>query len=159
MAKFIIRKETEEIRFKDNGCMFFGYCVKEVPNPKNCACMIPSYYLDTLKRRCEVHDERVKRNEVYRAEQVKEESRKPKRHTPEPESTKHRTSNAAAVYIGIFDGLKKDPLKDEQIADRLFSITGVKPTHRNISSYRCMYNQGKLKGQSGMPMVKAERVK
>jgi hypothetical protein len=72
---------------------------------------------------------------------------------------KKRRSNAAEVYLRIFEGFEKDPLADWEIAERVFALTGSRPNGKNISSYRCMYNRGKIKGQSAAPAKKVERIK
>ncbi len=63
-------------------------------------------------------------------------------------------------YVEIFDAQATAKLTDEQIAQAIEKKSGTKPTAKNVSSYRCYYNQGKLDGQKGKPKepIKAVRI-
>lgn len=143
-------------------CGFRAHCLQNIQRyPSLGACMNPKYFLYKAKGQCDVYDKIKKAYELDGSnrrkdtERAKVESRK----AEEEVSLQKRASSAAPVYLAIFEGFDRDPLTDDQIADRLFAQTGVRPTHRNISSYRCMYNQGKLQGQTGEPAKKVERLK
>ena len=149
--------------FKNNGCYFFKYCLNELSKATYCCvCMDPSFYLDKLKKKdlsCEI----LEAGKVIYAERLKEialqKSKRPKQAETQVEQTieKRKTVNAAEFYIRIFNDFEVDPLTDKEIAARAFAFTGVKPTNRNISSYRCNYNKGKIKGQTEPPTKKVER--
>ncbi len=146
-------------KFKDNGCSFFGYCMGKLGmDSGSCACMNATYYLNKLKENCEILNEkrRIFPETIMKLKTLKENN---KVMFSRNEAEKHRCSNAAQVYLRIFGGFEKDPLADWEIAERVFALTGSRPSSKNISSYRCMYNRGKIKGQESAPVKKVGRVK
>lgn len=161
----ILETETQKIpemrNIKDNGCSFFPYCAekdgKMIINP---ACMNPLHYFDKLKSICQALDIRRTRYAEFRKAELKAECKAASElKTPEPAaaSEQKRNSAVAHIYIEIFSNFEKDPLTDKQIADRITAFAGARPTNRNISSYRCNFNLGKIKGQDKAPNVKVER--
>ncbi|MCQ9207650.1 MAG: hypothetical protein NG740_07210 [Omnitrophica bacterium] len=152
-----------EQTYRDNGCNFFGYCLNELRTAAlNCTCMNARYYLDKLQKKdgcCKVLEARKVQHKKRLSEEAAKKASQPEQREKQPQEVeeKQRTTNAAEFYIGIFDEFEADPLTDKQIADRLFALTGNRPTNRNISSYRCNYNQGKIKGQDKAPSKKVER--
>jgi len=150
---------------KDNGCQFFGYCLEALKKtPYNCTCMDPRYYFDKLEKtigQCEVLEARRVARKKYLGEEIILKANRLKQQKDQPQEIKEKkkTMDAAEIYIRIFGEFKADPLTDKEIADRLLSFTGIKPTNRNISSYRCNYNQGKLKGQINVPKDRVLRYK
>lgn len=78
------------------------------------------------------------------------------------EMVKAKKTNRVEVvhlYLEIFEKQAKDNLTDEQIACLIETKTGNKPTVKNVASYRCYYNQGKLAGQKSKPKVALRSVK
>lgn len=157
--------KADESVLKDNGCNFFEYCLERLEKtPHNCTCMDPRYYFDKLEKtvdQCRVLEARRIAHKRYLKEEALIKTNQSKQQKDQPQEIKERkkTADAAEIYIRIFGESKADPLTDKEIADRLFSFTGVKPTNRNISTYRCKYNQGKLKGQINIPKDRALRHK
>ncbi len=62
-------------------------------------------------------------------------------------------------YLEIFENQAKAQLTDDQIADAIEKKVGQKPTTKNVASYRCYYNQGKLEGQKTAPKDKLKAVR
>lgn len=68
--------------------------------------------------------------------------------------------NVNQFYLEIFENQAKAQLTDDQIADVIEKKAGSRPSAKNVASYRCMYNAGKLAGQKTVPAkVKAVRPK
>jgi len=65
----------------------------------------------------------------------------------------------SAFYLEIFAGQAVSALTDEQIAKAIEGKTGSLPTLKNVASYRCMYNAGKLQGQKNVPSGKVKAVR
>jgi len=74
---------------------------------------------------------------------------------------KSTRTDVAYYYLQIFENQPKSCLTDIEIVDIIKSKTGATPTLKNVASYRCMYNAGKISGQSARPKekIKAIRVK
>jgi hypothetical protein len=144
----------------DNGCSFFIHCLAgDWTKTGECSCFQPIYYLGKLKEKCVILDAKRRRLEElleHGSKQPRENKSKGVLPVVEPGK---RASGVAEVYLSIFDSFDKDPLNDTQIADRLFALTGIRPNSKNISSYRCMYNAGKVKGQIKAPDKQIERIK
>lgn len=83
---------------------------------------------------------------------VKKEGQAPK----EAYQSKHQVSH---LYLEIFENQAKAQLRDEQIIEAISKKTGEAPTAKNVASYRCMYNAGKLQGQKVVPALKVKAVR
>lgn len=68
-------------------------------------------------------------------------------------------SSVSQFYLEVFENQAKMQLVDEEIADVIQAKTGDRPSLKNVASYRCMYNAGKLQGQKGVPSQKAKAVR
>jgi hypothetical protein len=60
----------------------------------------------------------------------------------------------AYLYLEIFDKQLSKKLSDEEIAKVVEKETGIAPTMKNVASYRCMYNAGKVQGQKTAPAAR-----
>ncbi len=67
--------------------------------------------------------------------------------------------NVSQFYLEVFEGQAKAQLTDAQIVETIEKKTGNKPSAKNVASYRCMYNAGKLEGQKGVPIAKVKAVR
>jgi len=68
-------------------------------------------------------------------------------------------SGVSHLYLEIFENQGKAKLTDEAIANTIETATGTLPTLKNVASYRCMYNAGKLHGQKACPKDKVKAVR
>lgn len=67
--------------------------------------------------------------------------------------------SVSQFYLEIFEAQAKAGLTDEQIAAAIKEKAGQMPTLKNVASYRCMYNAGKIQGQKTVPSVKVKSVR
>jgi hypothetical protein len=69
MARLVIKKTI------DNGCSFNEYCLKNIGKDQgSAACMNPIYYLDVLKRDCDILEKRKEAVNALKVLSVKKES-------------------------------------------------------------------------------------
>ena len=60
----------------------------------------------------------------------------------------------AHLYLEVFDKQASRQWTDDQIASFIKEKTGTIPSAKNVASYRCMYNQGSIRGQGKKPKEK-----
>jgi hypothetical protein len=72
-------------------------------------------------------------------------------YTPEKKVRVFKKVPVAHLYLAIFKEQPTAKLSDEKIADKIAAQIGERPTNRNISSYRCLFNAGKITGQTITP--------
>jgi len=74
-------------------------------------------------------------------------------------SKKELKTTVASVYLDIFSKQARHGLTDEQIAAEVKRQTGSTPTAKSVSSHRCYYNQGQIKGQTKKPALKVKAIR
>jgi len=145
-------------RPKDNGCSFYLYCLNEGKNDS--ACMHVPYYIDKLKRFCKPFDLKQKNaKKALKENYILKEQRKEEEKLRPVLKIKKRNKSVTHVYLNIFEAFNANPITDKEIANDIEAFCGARPTNRNIASYRCNYNKGKIKGQIGIPKTKVQRLK
>lgn len=70
-----------------------------------------------------------------------------------------KKTSVSQFYLEIFEAQAQTKLTDEQIAQIIETKAGQKPTLKNVASYRCMYNAGKIQGQKTVPSAKVKAVR
>lgn len=72
---------------------------------------------------------------------------------------KEAVLGVSQFYLEVFEGQAKAKLTDAQIAAAIKAKTGGEPTLKSVASYRCMYNAGRIHGQSKCPAEKCKAVR
>lgn len=68
-------------------------------------------------------------------------------------ANKKTVLGVSQFYLEIFENQAKAKLTDEQIIEVIRLQSGNAPTAKNVASYRCMYNAGRIQGQSKCPTI------